>query len=366
MIAAHTATCVEKGENRAMHALVFNGPRDIRYDTYPDPELRGRNSAMLKVESCSICGSDLHMYHGAHIGKTEYGADAPKFCCGHEFIGEVVETGSEVHGFRVGDKVLAAGGTGCGECPACLTGKVSACPALTAFGIGPGLQGGQAEYVNVPNADATLLSTDGLTDEQSLLLTDGMATAYFGLTRADPRPGGTVSVVGLGPIGIIGVELAFALGAARVLAIDPVAGRRDMAARLGAEVFAPGPDLYPQVMEATGGAGAQSVFEASGAKGAITSVLPLVGRGGSASFVGIPEPDDALSLPQIMFKNVTVRGGICDVQNMWPHLIPLLKSGRIETRGLFSHRFDLSEGAEAYRLFDSRDEGVIKLRIDVG
>ncbi|WP_108791004.1 zinc-binding dehydrogenase [Erythrobacter sp. Alg231-14] len=348
-----------------MHALVFNGPRDIRYETYPDPELRGANSAIIKVRACSICGSDLHMYHGAHIGNTQYDEDTPHFCVGHEFIGEIVEAGADVHGFKVGDKVLAAGGTGCGMCSQCLTGHPHRCHESTAFGLGQKLEGGQAQFVNVPNADATLLSTDGLTDEQSLLLTDGMATAYFGLTRSDPRPGGTVAVVGLGPIGIMGVELAFALGAARVFAIDPVQSRRDMAAALGAEVFAPGPDLVPQIMQATGGAGAQSVFEASGAKGAINSVLPLVARGGSASFIGIPEPDDTLPLPLIIFKNVTVRGGICDVQNMWPHLVPLIQSGRIEASGLFSHRFDLSEGTEAYRLFDSREEGVIKLKIDV-
>ncbi len=348
-----------------MHALVFNGPRDIRYESYPDPELRSANSAILKVEACSICGSDLHMYHGAHIGNTQYGEDTPHFCVGHEFIGEVVEAGNDVHGFKVGDKVLAAGGTGCGTCPKCLTGQAELCRASTAFGLGQSLEGGQAQFVNVPNADATLYSTDGLTTEQSLLLTDGMATAYFGLTRADPKPGGTVAVVGLGPIGIIGVELAFVLGAARVFAIDPVQSRRDMAAGLGAEVFAPGPDLYAQIMEATDGAGVQSVFEASGAKGAINSVLPLVARRGSASFIGIPEPDDALPLPLIMFKNVTVRGGICDVQNMWQHLVPLVQSGRVKADGLFSHTFDLSEGAEAYRLFDAREDGVIKLRIDV-
>lgn len=349
-----------------MQALVFNGPRDIRYESYPDPELRSANSAILKVEHCSICGSDLHMYHGAHIGKTQYGEDTPNFCVGHEFIGEVVEAGSDVHGFKVGDKVLAAGGTGCGTCQQCLTGNVWSCRKSTAFGLGTELQGGQAEYVNVPNADATLHSTDGLTIEQSLLLTDGMATAYFGLTRADPQPGGTVAIVGLGPIGIIAVELAFLLGASKVFAIDPVASRREMAAKVGATVFAPGPDLGGQIMEATGGAGVQSVFEASGAKGAINSVLPLVSRQGTASFIGIPEPDDALPLPLIMFKNVTVRGGICDVQNMWPHLVPLVQSGRIKAEGLFSHHFDLSEGAEAYRLFDSREDGVIKLRIDVG
>ena len=349
-----------------MKALVFNGPRDIRYESWPDPELGSANSAILKVESCSICGSDLHMYHGAHIGETEYSADAPKFACGHEFIGEVVEAGPDVHGFKVGDKVLAAGGTGCGKCPQCLTGNPGRCPVVTAFGIGPGLEGGQAEFVNVPNADSTLFSTEGLTDEQSLLLTDAMATAYFGLTRSDPQPGGNVAIVGLGPIGIIAVELAFLLGAARVFAIDPVKSRRDMAAALGADVFEPGPDLVAQIREATGGAGAQSVFEASGAKGAIASVLPLVALRGTASFIGIPEPDDALPLPLIMFKHVTVRGGICDVPNMWPHLVPLIQTGRIKAAGLFSHSFDLAEGAEAYRLFDAREDGVIKLRIDVG
>ncbi len=349
-----------------MQALVFNGPRDIRYESYADPKLRSDNSVILKVESCSICGSDLHMYHGAHIGNTEYGSDIPKFCVGHEFIGEVVEAGGDVHGFKVGDKVLAAGGTGCGSCSACRTGNAASCRKATAFGLSTELQGGQAEYVNVPNADATLFSTDGLTTEQALLLTDGMATAYFGLMRADPKPGGSVAVVGLGPIGLIGVELAFLLGASQVIAIDPVPARRAMAEKLGATAFAPGPELHAQVMEATGGRGAQSVFEASGAKGAINAVLPLTARGGNASFVGIPEPDDVLPLPLIIFKNITVRGGICDVTNMWPHLVPLVQSGRMKADGLFSHQFNLSEGAEAYKLFDSRDDGVVKLRIDVG
>ncbi len=348
-----------------MKALVFHGPRDIRYESYADPELRTPNSAILKVSRCSICGSDLHMYHGAHIGNTQYGADCEAFCTGHEFIGEVVETGADVHTLKVGDKVLSAGGTGCGSCPACLVGKPGHCVHSTAFGIGPSLQGGQAEYVCIPNADTTLMRTDGLTDEQALLLTDGMATAYFGLTRAEPKPGGTVAVVGLGPIGLIGVELAFALGAAKVLAIDPVESRRERAEKLGAEPFAPSPSLIEQIREATGGQGAESVFEASGASGAIASALPITARRGHASFIGIPEPDDTLPMPLIMFKNITVRGGICDVQNMWPHLVPLIREGRIRTPDLFSHHFKLSEGAEAYRLFDSRDEGVLKINIEV-
>ncbi len=349
-----------------MKALVFHGPRDIRYETFADPELRTPNSAILKVSKCSICGSDLHMYHGDTIGKTEYGEDSPTFCTGHEFIGEVVETGADVHTFKTGDKVLSAGGTGCGNCPACLVGKPLKCRVSTAFGIGPSLNGGQAEYVCIPNADTTLLATEGaFTDEQALLLTDAMTTAYFGLTRSDVQPGGTVAVVGLGPIGLIGVELAFILGASQVFAIDPVAARRDMAAKLGAIALNPAEDAIAKVLEHTKGAGAQSVFEASGASGAIASVLPLTARGGTASFIGIPQPSDALSMPLIMFKNITVRGGICQVQETWPHLVPLVQQGRITAPDLFSHSFNLSEGAEAYRLFDSRDEGVIKISIDV-
>jgi 2-desacetyl-2-hydroxyethyl bacteriochlorophyllide A dehydrogenase len=348
-----------------MKALVFHGPRDIRYESFADPELRTANSAILKVSACSICGSDLHMYHGAKIGSTAYGQDAPHFCTGHEFIGEVVETGRDVHGFSVGDRVLAAGGTGCGACPACLTGNAGKCPHATAFGIGPSLQGGQAEYVCVPNADATLLSTEGFDEEQALLLTDAMATSYFGLTRAEPRPGGSVAIVGLGPIGLIGVELAFLLGAAQVFAIDPVTARRAMAEKLGAVALAPGPDLVAQVRAATGGRGADSVFEASGASGAIASVLPLTRHGGNASFIGLPQPSDALPMQLILFKNITVRGGVCDVTAMWPHLVPLLRAGRLRAPALFSHHFSLDEGAEAYRLFDSRDDGVIKIRIDV-
>lgn len=348
-----------------MKALVFNGTRDIRFESYADPALRSPNSAILKVTACSICGSDLHMYHGAHIGNTDYSQGAPGFCCGHEFIGEVVEAGAEVHRFKPGQKVLAAGGTGCGRCAACRAGQGGACPHLTAFGIGPTLEGGQAEFVCVPNADATLLDRDGFSDEQALLLTDALATAYFGLTRAEPKPGGTVAIIGLGPIGLLGIELAFLLGASRVFAIDPVSSRRAMAERLGAIALAPGPDLVPHVRELTGGKGAQSVFEASGASSAIASALPLVAHRGNVSFIGIPEPEDTLPLPLILFKGATVRGGVCDVQNMWPHLVPLLQQGRIRAEGLFTHRFDLAQGAEAYALFDSRDDGVIKIRIDV-
>ena len=349
-----------------MKALVFNGPRDIRYESYDDPELISENSIVLKVEKCSICGSDLHIYHGDTIGKNSYTKEAPHFCVGHEFLGEVVETGPQVHQFKIGDKVLSSGGAGCGKCDKCKMGRPMECRRVLAFGCGVELQGGQAEYVSVPNADATLVKLTGeISDEHALLLTDAMPTAYFGLSRADVPHGGTVAIVGLGPIGIIGVELAFLLGASAVFAIDPVAARREQAERLGAQVFAPGKETIREIRSLTEGRGVDSVFEASGAKSSIDSVLSYVRYGGTVSFIGLPQPSDTLSMHKLLFKNVTVRGGVAPVPELWPALLPLVKSGRLKTPDLFSHNFKLSEGAEAYRMFDQKEDGMIKLMMHV-
>lgn len=349
-----------------MKALIFNGPKDIQYETFKDPELVSPNSVILQVTKCSICGSDLHMYHGDAIGKTNYGEETTKFCTGHEFIGEVVETGSDVHGFKVGDKVLSAGGTGCGRCDYCLVGSVEKCRKLTAFGITPVLNGGQAELVCVPNADQTLLRTDdGLTDEQAILLTDALATAHFGIVRADIKPGADVAIVGLGPIGILGVELAFLFGAARVFAIDPVEGRRALATALGAIALPPGKESELLIREKTQGHGTSSVFEASGATAAINSVLRIVSFNGTASFIGLPQKDATLSMQRLLYKSVTVRGGVAPVQKQWPPLVALLKSGKLKGENIFSHTFKLEDGAKAFDLFDKREDNVVKIMIDV-
>lgn len=348
-----------------MKALVFNGPRDVRYEDYPDPILKTPNSAVLKVKSCSICGSDLHIYHGDQIGKTDYQGQIEKFCVGHEFIGEVVEVGPDVHTVRIGDKVLSSGGAGCGECGPCLTGNDSACKHGNAFGLSNRLNGGQAEYVNVPNADRTLLPIpEGVTDEQAVLMTDAMATASFGISNADISQGGTVAVVGLGPIGLIGVEIALLKGASKVYAIDPVKARRDHAAGLGATALEPGNEALGLIREETQG-GVGSVFEASGVKPAVDSTLKLVRNSGTVSLIGLPQGDTALPLNRILYKGLTVRAGVAPVPRLWAGLIPLLQHGRLKAEGLFSHHLNLAEGAEGYRLFDSREDGVVKIMFQV-
>ena len=172
-----------------------------------------------------------------------------------------------------------------------------------AFGIGLSLQGGQAEYVCVPNADTTLLPMDGIDAERALLLTDAAATAWFGLSRADVPPGGSVAVVGLGPIGLIGVELAFLMGAAQVFARStrwPRGATRRR--RWGLSRSNPAARRSAPCSRRPAGAGRDSVFEASGASAAIASVLPLTAPGGTASFVGLPQPADALSMQLLLFK----------------------------------------------------------------
>lgn len=348
-----------------MKALVFNGPRDVKYESFPDPTLETPNSVIVKVNRCSICGSDLHMYHGGHIGGANYGDQIEKFCVGHEFAGEVVETGSDVHKFKVGQQVFVAGGTACGRCNECKAGNAPACNGWMAFGLSANLNGGQAEFVNVPMADFVLHRIpDGVSEEQSILLTDAMCTAYFGLTRTDLEPGDTVAIVGLGPIGLIGVELALALGAGQVYAIDPVPNRRVHAAKLGAVALDP-ENAADLIAEATKGKGVKRVFEASGARSAVELAIRIASRQSTASFIGLPQPDVSLPMIQILFKDITIRAGVASVTGQWPNLIPLLQNGRLKAEGLFTHDMNLSEGAEAYRMFDAREDDVVKVMMRV-
>lgn len=348
-----------------MKALVFHGARDIRFEDYADPTLQFDHAVILKVTHCSICGSDLHIYHGDRIGKTDYSAGVEPFCVGHEFIGEIVAKGKDVHRFAVGDMVIAAGGSGCGECNACLS-RVGRCARSTAFGLSTRLQGGQAEFAQVPNADLTLMRIpEGVSSDQAVLLTDALATANFGVARAEVSPGARVAIVGLGPIGLLGIELAFARGASAVFAVDPVETRRRHAESLGATAVEPD-NARDTIREMTNGAGCDSIFEASGARGAIGMVPSLARHGATASFIGLPQGDTAIPMRDVIYRNLTVRAGIANVVAQWDSVIPLLQSGRVRGEGLFTHRMSLSDGAEGYRMFDAREEGVMKIMFELG
>ncbi len=341
-----------------MKALCYHGRQDVRYQDVPDAAIRDDRDVIVRMTQSGICGSDLHIYHGQGFSP-ETG-----FSIGHEAIGEVVETGAAVHQLKAGDRVMMSAAVGCGACRSCLAGVVGQCERSGAgcYGLGPALEGCQAEFIRVPAGDFNAaLIPDGLSDDQALMLTDNLPTAYFGCTRADIKPGKTVAVVGLGPIGLMAVELAFVMGASRVFAIDLVPERRAMAAALGAHAI-DGANAALEMMAATNGKMADCVVEAVGADATIAMAISLAAVGGTASVVGVNQ-NMQFTFPMAIaaVKSLTFRIGLCSVQDLWPTLVPLIRDGRLHPERTISHRMPLSEGAEAYRLFDAREGSALKM-----
>jgi alcohol dehydrogenase len=344
-----------------MRATVLEGPRDIRVEDVPDPVLPGPEGVIVTVERTAICGSDLHLYHDAPTGVG--------IRLGHEVIGTVAESGPHVRSLKPGDRVLVSGVIGCGVCRPCLAGQPNVCRAgkSAAFGTVPDLPGGQAEAMAVPFADLFALPIpEGVADDEAVLLTDILPTGYLGALRASIRPGSTVAVVGLGPVGIMALQCAELFGPARILAIDMVPERLARAEALGAEPIdardAPG---SAQVLEATGGWGADSVIEAVGADATVLDALSCVATGGTVSIVGV---NLSMELPfpmgLVFLKSLTVRTVFAPIPGTWPSLVPLVQSGRLALGGTFTHRMGLSQAAQAYELFDSRTDGVLKVLLD--
>lgn len=353
-----------------MKALVFHGAGNIVFEDYPDPKLEQADDIIVGVKACSICGSDLHLYHGDKIGPFDYSEPMECFCVGHETIGEVVEVGGDVKSHRVGDPVMISPGMGCGRCAPCRAGQVAFCrnPSMEtggAFGTHPGLDGGQAEYLRVPHGDLFARRIpDGMSDDQALLLTDALSTGYFGARRAGVTNGDVAVVVGLGPVGLMAVESCFALGAKVVFGIDPVGVRRSFAQSLGATAIEP-TEALKYIKEATAGLGADCVVEAVGHSETISQALKIVRPGGRVSVLGIVQGDGQVSARYIQMKGVQFFAGTASVVDTWNDLIELIQHGKIRAEGLFSHHFELAEGAQAYELFNARGEDCLKLKIDV-
>jgi 2-desacetyl-2-hydroxyethyl bacteriochlorophyllide A dehydrogenase len=341
-----------------MQALVYHAARDVRCDSVPDPDPDSVAGAVVRITRAGICGSDLHIYEGHGF------SPVPGYVVGHEAVGEVVEVGSGVTRFHVGDRVLVPGSTGCATCAACRRGEVIFCEngQTACYGIGPSLPGSQAEAVAVPVADTGLWRIpEAISDEDAVLLTDNLPTAWYGARGAGIQPGDCVAVVGLGPVGICAVQSAFAMGASRVLGVDLVAERLVHAEKLGATPLdAADPRRHAQ--ELTAGRGVDRVIEAVGADATIQLSLDLVRPGGNVSVVGVNQSRAFgfdMALAQV--KSLTFQIGLCSVQAELPALVPLVESGRIDPSSAISHRMALSDGPEAYRLFAEREGGVRKV-----
>ena len=344
-----------------MRAVVLHGERDIRVDDVPDAGVPGPDGLLLRVDRTAICGSDLHLYHGPMT--------VPGAHLGHEFVGTVEEVGADVQTVRAGDRVLVSGVIGCGRCQACRAGDVVVClnAGTKVFGTSLELAGGQAEAVAVPAADTSVIKIpDTISEEQAVLLTDILPTGYLGALRADITPGDVVVVIGLGPVGVFALQCAQLHGPSRILAVDMVPERLARAEELGAEpIDASDGATIAKVLDATGGRGAPAVIEAVGADQTISDALFCAAPGGTVSVIGVnlnlglPMP-----MPVLLMKRLTFRVTLASIPTTWPALLPLVASGRLHPEDVFTHHLGLSEAAEAYRLFESRADGVLKVLLD--
>ena len=341
-----------------MKALTYHGLRDIRHEGMDDPQIENDRDAIVQMTGCSICGSDLHIYHG-HGFSEDIG-----FCVGHEAVGEVVEIGRGVSRVKLGDKVMMPAAVGCAACRSCLAGNVANCEfgAGACYGLSARLQGVQSELFRVPAADMNAVPIpDGISEDQALMMTDAMATAWYGARRADIRPGSSVAVIGLGPIGLMAVEAAFVMGAHVVYVIDPIAERRALAAEAGAIALHP-QDALETIREATRGRKLECVIEVVGSDATVDLALRLVARRGTVSVIGVQQSKRyAFPLERAFAAGLTFRAGTCSVPEELPVLFPLVQSGRLKPEKYISHRMPLSDGSEAYRLFEAREAGALKM-----
>ena len=323
---------------------MITGASTVSVETVPDPVLPGPDGAVVQVEATAICGSDLHFYDG----------DLPFYpmAVGHEAIGRIVEAGSDLRRFSVGDRVLVSSVAGCGSCIGCATGDPVTClSGPRVFGAGE-LGGAQAELLAVPAADFQLLRIpEGVSDEAALLLTDNLSTGWAGAAGAS----GTVVVLGLGAVGLCAVRSAQALGAT-VLGFDPVAGRR---ARVPDSVEGP---LVDAVMAATGGRGADLVIDAVARDESLDDAFACVRSGGTVSVIGIhslePYP---LNLLMGVYRSITLRMKTAPVHQTWSQLVPLVQSGALDTSGIFTHTFSLDEAPAAYAAVAERSADCVKV-----
>ncbi|KAB1143427.1 alcohol dehydrogenase catalytic domain-containing protein [Streptomyces luteolifulvus] len=347
-----------------MKALTYRGRHDIRCEDVPDPAVTCPTDAVVHVTTAGICGSDLHIYGGNGFSP-EVG-----YTPGHECVGVVVETGGQVTRFKPGDRVLVPASVGCTLCGTCAKGLTARCeraqaPTDLCYGVSPQLPGSQAQALAVPHADVNLVHLpEGISDEAAIVLTDNAPTAWYGCRRARIQPGETVLVIGLGPVGLMAAQSAFAMGAARVLGADLVAGRRAFAATLGVEPVE-GEDARAAIRETTAGRGPDAVVEAVGSDATIELALKAVRQAGRVSVIGVSHSKAFpfhMGLAQI--KELEFAIGLCSTHYELPALIPLAQAGRITPQAVVSHRFALSEGPEAYELFNSRADGVRKILLD--
>jgi threonine dehydrogenase-like Zn-dependent dehydrogenase len=385
-----------------MKALVWHGKQDIRYDTVPDPEIEEPTDAIIKVTTCAICGSDLHLFHNL------IPAMMPGDVVGHEMMGEVVETGSAVTKLRKGERIVIPFTINCDECEQCRRGNYSLCErsnrkkdlADKAFGhataglfgythLTGGYSGGQAEYLRVPFADGTHIKVpDSLTDEQVLFLGDIFPTGWQAAVQAGIERTDIVAIWGAGPVGQMAIRSAIILGAKKVIAIDRLGDRLSMAAAAGAETINfEDESVLERLNDLTDGRGPDKCIDAVGMEAHATShVDSMMDRAKQAmmmendrphvlrEMIYVCRPGGTLSIPgvygglidkvpfgQAMNKGLTFRMGQTHVRRWTDDLTRRIEEGEIDPSFVITHTASLEEGPGMYRVFEHKQDSCVKV-----
>ncbi len=342
--------------SNTMKALVYNGPEKIALEDVPVPQIIEPDDAIIKVTTSTICGTDIHIWHG---GMPEV---EPPRVIGHEFVGEVVEVGPAVRNAKVGDKVAVSCVTQCGECFYCRRQIYSHC-TTGSWIFGYMIDGCQAEYVRVPHANLGLHHIpEGLTEEDVLFVGDILSTGYLAAENAEIEPGETVVVTGAGPVGMCSMISAGLYGPARVIAVDLNQSRLDFAVEQGYADLGLNPekvDVAEAVRDLTEGRGADRTIEACGAKGTYELALDCVRPGGNVSLIGVFEDPQTLALNELWIKNIKITMGLVNA-NRIPELINLIQIGKINTNPLITHRAPLNDILEGYDVFGNKKDNCIK------
>lgn len=339
-----------------MKALVYHGPQKISLDDVPVPKIIEPDDAIVRVTTSTICGTDIHIWHG---GMPE--VQAPRIL-GHEFCGEVVEVGPAVRNVKVGDRVAVSCVTQCGECFYCVRQIYSHC-TTGSWIFGYMIDGCQAEYVRVPHANLGCFQIpEGLTEEDVLFVGDILSTGYFGAENAQIEPGDTVAVMGSGPVGMCAMITARLWGPARIVAVDTNQSRLDFAVKNGIADIGLNPlevNVPEKLREMTGGRGADRTIEAVGAKGTYELALEAVRPGGNVSIIGVFEQPQELAMNKLWIKNIKISMGLVNA-NRIPELINLIRTGKINTNLLITHRAPLNDILKGYDIFGNKKDNCLK------
>jgi threonine dehydrogenase-like Zn-dependent dehydrogenase len=390
-----------------MKALCWYGKKDVRVETVPDPKIITPRDVIIKITTTAICGSDLHLY-GGYIPTMEKGD-----ILGHENMGEVVEAGTAVKKLKVGDRVVVPFTIACGECFFCRKQLWSLCDntnpnaamAEKLYSYSPsglfgyshmlgGYAGGQAEYLRVPFADVGCLRIpNGMADEKVVFLSDILPTGYMAAENCDIEPGDTVAVWGCGPVGQFAIRSAFMLGAERVIAIDRIPERLDMAEKKsGAETINyESEELFDVLKEKTAGRGPDRCIDAVGMEAhvpgaigvydtvkqsmmletdrphALRQAITYCRKGGTVSVPGVYGGFiDKFPIGSVVNKGLTVKSGQTHMHRYMQPLLERIQNGEIDPSDIITHRLPLDEAPHGYEIFRDKAEGCIKVVLKPG